>query len=99
MQRTNTGPFVMKTTPCLSVNCNDFSFGRCGYGLYPSNEAFLKRGWFEGGKDSGKGVVRWDAVFQFQKGFEPFFFTFPELFHLCEVFGSANRGKDRNRND
>src|SRR5882672_891699 len=99
MQRPDSSLFVMSATRGLAVNGHDFSFSRGGHGLDPSNEAFLKRGWFERRKDSRESVMRWNAVFQFQKGFEPGFFPDSELFHLGEVFSSTNRCQDGNRND
>ena len=57
------------------------------------------RGRFDTRKDSRKGVMRRNAVFQFQKGVEPILFGFPEGFHLREVSGVTNCGENRNRND
>src|SRR5215207_7727515 len=99
MQRPDSGSFVVRAPRCLAVNGHHFPFASGGHGLDPANEAFLERRWFEDSKDARKSVMRWNAVLQFQKRLEPFFFTSSELFHLREVFGSANRGQNRNRND
>lgn len=87
----------MRTTRCFAVNGHDFTRSRRVDCLYPINEAFPKGRWFESRKDARKRVVRRDTVFQFEKSLEPILFCNPELFHLGEMFGSANRGENRNR--
>lgn len=74
MQWASGRAFVVPPARRLTVNLDDFVFGQSPDGLNPTDEAFLKRRGVDPRKDSGKGVMRRNAVFQLQKSFEPILF-------------------------
>jgi len=62
--------------------------------LHLLDESFVESRRSDQRKDSGKGIVIWDAVFQLEKGLEPIFGHFAEHFQFGEVFGFTNDGED-----
>ncbi len=49
---------------------------------HPAHKAILKLLWIQTSKDPVEGIVRRDAVGEFQKGLEPFDLRFPKIFAM-----------------
>jgi len=78
----------------FAIHCDDFSRDRFAQALGPPQETVEKMLRIQRRKDSVERVVRRDAVWQFQKCFEPIVLGVSELFHVVEALAAADKRTD-----
>ena len=91
--------FVVRAAQCLAVKGDDLLVSDLRHGTHPIEKALLKGFGVESRQDSAEGVMRGDAVGEFEELAQPSFFGEAELFHIGEAISAADDGTGGNEED
>ena len=97
------GPLLPRTvigpSGRLAVNSHHLARQQLGDGLGPGYEAILQLHWVQPGEDGAEGVVRGDAVGQFQEGLKPLALALAEEFDVNPGISPTDGGANGDGQD
>src|SRR5512133_645723 len=86
---------IVRTAQLLAVNGDHLPRGDCLDHSYPSNKTILKVLRIKCCKNTSKSIMRWNAIWQFQKRFQPDILLMTKHLDFCPSLYSAHNGTYR----
>jgi hypothetical protein len=88
----------MRSTQGFSVDGDDPCNGLVQT-VYPLEKAFLKFDWVQASKYPSERIMRWNPIWEFSDGFQPFLFFCAKLFDSYPSLCSTNHATDGKNDD